>query len=276
VPPDTPAPILTYSAPPRRRRWARRLVPAVILCLLVITGWHWRREMLRWVELQYFQRVCLRCQRPPEQVVALAGTPEDVTALAARDPAYVVESDGSTPVYAAQTVRQYDRLSELLEPQWRQGIFSFGSAKPRLPAAAPLVSTIFLHERTSPAGHIRLVEVIMCRCQHGTYWALWPTTYECGWRGPREIPRAESTDLATVESYPIGHRPVPAYNDMRFFAGQPDAADPSRFRIRYQVDGTPGWIDGRLLDDEGIEMIGTNSAPWMKNVGRVKIFAKRH
>jgi hypothetical protein len=43
-------------------------------------------------------------------------------------------------------------------------------------------------------------------------------------------------------------------NRLRVFAGQPDATDPSRFTIAYDVDGTPGILRGRLKDDDTIEL----------------------
>jgi hypothetical protein len=43
-------------------------------------------------------------------------------------------------------------------------------------------------------------------------------------------------------------------NRLRVFAGQPDPADPSRFTIAYDVDGTPGVLTGRLKDDDTIEL----------------------
>jgi hypothetical protein len=41
---------------------------------------------------------------------------------------------------------------------------------------------------------------------------------------------------------------------LRVFAGQGDPADPSRFTIAYDADGTPGVLHGRLKDDDTIEL----------------------
>jgi hypothetical protein len=43
-------------------------------------------------------------------------------------------------------------------------------------------------------------------------------------------------------------------NQFRFYAGQLDPADPSRFTIDYEVDGTRGKIHGRLRDDGTVEL----------------------
>lgn len=58
-------------------------------------------------------------------------------------------------------------------------------------------------------------------------------------------------------------------NKLRFYAGQPDPNDPSRFTIAYEVDGRPGAIDGRLGNDtlnlqprEGSWTYGGNGQAW--------------
>lgn len=40
----------------------------------------------------------------------------------------------------------------------------------------------------------------------------------------------------------------PVMGDVQIFAGQPDPADPARFTIPFEVDGTPGTLDARLQD----------------------------
>jgi len=45
-----------------------------------------------------------------------------------------------------------------------------------------------------------------------------------------------------------------ARNRFRFFAGQADPADPSRFTIAFEHDGRPGTVRGRLKDDGTIEL----------------------
>jgi hypothetical protein len=41
----------------------------------------------------------------------------------------------------------------------------------------------------------------------------------------------------------------------RFYAGQPDRADPSRFTFDYEVDGQRGTVRGRLLADGTVELL---------------------
>jgi hypothetical protein len=39
----------------------------------------------------------------------------------------------------------------------------------------------------------------------------------------------------------------------RLYAGQADRIDPTRFSIRYEIDGQPGVINARICDDDWIE-----------------------
>lgn len=43
-------------------------------------------------------------------------------------------------------------------------------------------------------------------------------------------------------------------DQFRFYAGQPDSADPSHFTIDYDLDGKRGTIDGRLKDDGTVSL----------------------
>jgi len=71
--------------------------------------------------------------------------------------------------------------------------------------------------------------------------------------GPRLICIELCTDYEFCLSYD-GHfhtPPIPAYTpgSLRFYAGQLDPADPSRFTIRYAVDGKEGLMRGRMKGD---------------------------
>jgi hypothetical protein len=41
---------------------------------------------------------------------------------------------------------------------------------------------------------------------------------------------------------------------MRFYAAQPDPADPTRFTFKFQFSGQPGDIDGRLNADDTVTL----------------------
>ena len=41
---------------------------------------------------------------------------------------------------------------------------------------------------------------------------------------------------------------------VRFFGGQPDPNDPSRFTIRYEINDAEGLIEGKLTASDQIEL----------------------
>jgi hypothetical protein len=57
---------------------------------------------------------------------------------------------------------------------------------------------------------------------------------------------------------PSGGKPAPVVLDprdrFRFYAGQPDPADPGHFTIDYELDGVKGKIHGRLNNDGAVEL----------------------
>jgi hypothetical protein len=70
----------------------------------------------------------------------------------------------------------------------------------------------------------------------------------------------ESDPLATTWTYTpgkvgeAGKIDVPPRDRLRLFAGQPDPADAAHFTIAYDIDGQPGVVDGRLKDDDTVEL----------------------
>ena len=67
-------------------------------------------------------------------------------------------------------------------------------------------------------------------------------------------------DAGTSLQAPAAPRAMDYGNVLRFFPGQPDAADRSHFTIAYQLDGTDGVIDG-WLKDEGVILRPRNGRP---------------
>lgn len=160
----------------------------------------------------------------------------------------------------------------------------FGGPGPGGPAEPPL---LFLHERTTPGGQRLLVEVSLEpgyeigsnheTTDEGTFeiygmkkrrrlaaraWTVPPAPAQPeevhSWAVLLALPDLEVPELARVrlaaQSDPAGAATRPAAinygNKLRVFAGQPDAADASRFTIAYQLDGKPGTIDGQVRDEE--------------------------
>jgi hypothetical protein len=108
-------------------------------------------------------------------------------------------------------------------------------------------AVLFLHERTSRTGVRRLV-VICCSPEDvpSVTLAGGLNEWEC-------VPGVWGTP--PQYSSPPVDRLVPLRQGkearVRFFAGQADPSDASRFTIRYERDGKPGTIGGRLSDSGG-------------------------
>ena len=102
--------------------------------------------------------------------------------------------------------------------------------------------SLFLHERTSPAGHVHLVGVGIdpsggapSTRPRGVVWYRFP--------GDRCPTLRYAYELGTV---------APRPGRIKIFAGQPDPSDPSHFTISYELDGKPKTIDGWLNDDDTV------------------------
>lgn len=76
----------------------------------------------------------------------------------------------------------------------------------------------------------------------------------------RGVPAPDESGDAVASVPAAGPKALDYGNILRFFPGQPDAADRSRFSIAYQLDGKDGVIDG-WLKDEGVILRPRNGRP---------------
>jgi hypothetical protein len=98
---------------------------------------------------------------------------------------------------------------------------------------------LFLHERQTAAGRRRIVVV---RADPTTWLAVRADSIRpAGLRGDPAPDAAAAWAPLFVAAVPSSHR-------LRVYAGQADPADPSRFTIRYELDGQPGVVRGELVD----------------------------
>jgi hypothetical protein len=111
-------------------------------------------------------------------------------------------------------------------------------------ASSQQTSVGFCHRRTSLTGHLRLVIVEIHPAERFEF--ACEVYAPVDWNGcPLLVPGGiwKSQDFASFGS------------DVRVFAGQPDPADASRFRIRYQnADRIDRFIDGQLLDNDSVTL----------------------
>lgn len=113
---------------------------------------------------------------------------------------------------------------------------------------------LFLHERTNSRGEHRLVVV-----------EGWPVNGR-GFAVSASVLR-QSSRLATPQMItPASLHLLPTLSEisgerLRLYAGQPDPMEPSHFTIRYEVNGTPGTLDGWLRDDDGVTLLRREPPP---------------
>lgn len=217
----------------------RRVMGLLLLAIVAGAAWWFHAPLWQRAKLLYYQRQCLNFTAPPEQVVydenngtvsPLIGTAGYRGYPAAA--AYLkVPRPPLPPTVAVRPAPELGNYT-VLTNWW-----------PTLP-----VATVFLHERRTKSGLVRLVAVMR-----------WPieTGYIVDEFGLEPVVIAPGG----LMSQPVVHGPrvggwsiVPASNpadtqNLRFYAGQPDPADPAHFTIKYDLRNGTGIIDGRLNED---------------------------
>lgn len=222
-----------------RRNRTRWLTLGSILVVAAALLWSlplaWQRA-----RILFWQRQCLHALSPSEPI--FVSRTIDQARAAAGDPQHPgLYSFPSAPVLIP---REFECRTNL-----KQAIATPNANPPEVP--------VFVHQRISPSGNVRLVVVNLSASE-----ALRISEYSTALsvslgfvpqvvapatlcRDPVEVTAAKrSTGLGTL-----------SYRRVRVFAGQRDPADPSRFTITYEVDDDRGCIEGRLLDNDTIELI---------------------
>jgi hypothetical protein len=209
-----------------------------MLVVGVACVWHWRTPLWQWAQRAHVQRECMTYAPSPAHVV-YEEAPDAAAALIALGGGYTrVKTGGNfnTPV----AVHVPDRLTTLSK---------LTTAPLRLRGA-----TLFLHARTSPAGHRRIV--VVQRVATTLVPAFVPYTdleiilMEPSWRAG--LPRV--LDPPDAGRILIAHDLDATTRHLRIFAGQPDGDDGSHFTIVYESQGQRGTIDGWLRDDDTVRM----------------------
>lgn len=247
--PDAPGQPLAY-APPPPRRVLRQCAAGLVVLVALGSVLLWGRPISRYAARRYrvfslylVQRDCLAYVAPPDRLVYDdSALPDDAlrssrVELAATDP--------RPAEYAPAAWTRFDAALAAVQgpyPAAANGGISVDYWKGLYVHTRPLRSIIFLHELRTPAGERRLVcvaaepEQLVCRT-----WV--PGTVTSPARSP-ETDTYYGTFWGTG-----GHR-------LKFFAGQPDPADPTRFTFRFELDGQPARLAGRLGDDGRIRLWG--------------------
>jgi hypothetical protein len=224
---------LTYGPRPRwHRRWPWfRSIFSVLITSASLIFMIWGRQITRKSALLYHQHQCLTYIAPENQVV-FDEDPQAAADLLARSAEY--ESFVPVHPFSRAAVTHTPRCWTSFEK------LAWGAAAPQHK------HVLFLHELRTSNGMRRLVCVIL----------------NCEGRFKLEsivINPADLTNAPSNARTPItviigrGSRPhvvmEPREKHIRFYAGQIQRDDPSKFYIRYELDLQEHYICGRLNHD---------------------------
>jgi hypothetical protein len=246
-----------YEPSLNRKRWARRLVAIVTGGLLIgvcVRYWH---SALQLAVIRYEIWQSSRFEMPAE-AIALDTTSAGGDVLIAGSRAYHRVVDPTMPRYLWPTTYEYAPLVDIAQSMPNPN---------RLAICAQ--SVIFLHERTSAAGHRRLVVVSLPSDFDFTFQreVLIPSVGLAGW--PKSAVDLEhfpdrdgmiwyfnhmslvlEPDLAPFQEL----RTRTPDEEVRIFFGQIDSQDASRFTIKYDIGNQSGIINGQLKDDDTVTL----------------------
>ena len=224
-------------APPRHlsRKWIIRtaIILALVACIaLLIRNWpaistrvaYWR-----------VQRRCLLYTAPPDQVVFSTRSAE-AKAMQHRPGGY----------HGVYIPGRFDIAG--FEPPELTRFIRFDH---QVLYDTPRHNVAFMHERTSPAGHRRLIIISADATGGGRIFGFWRTVLE---PVPMFSGRRHSFGAMMPGMFESD-------GDFRVFAGQVDPNDASHFTIRFELAGQPGLIDGRLKDNDRIVLTVREGPP---------------
>ncbi len=126
----------------------------------------------------------------------------------------------------------------------------------------PPPALMFLHERTSPSGHRRLVTVIALP-QDQSFTPDFIDGHD--YISDVFIPGTLTTDPQRVPKFWVldvlsGYPAKPP--NLRIYAGQVDPHDASKFTIRYEIWAQTGVLDGQLTDDDKLKLMPRHTPDW--------------
>jgi hypothetical protein len=227
-------PNLEYAPPvTRRKRWFRRVRRWAVFTSVAAAVWWAGPFAYRAGRFTYLQWACGRYALPPDTVVC-----DEPGRWGGRTPPFLTE------------VADPASLTELrrLDPMVYRG--PLAGSQPSLPLNPPDGALLFMHWRTSPGGRERLVVVRRATPPFRQSWDIpyaFQTTANVRYGGPWSIPSFERP-VYLPEAVPEVFADDPSKVAVRFYAGQADPDDPSRFTVRFEVEGEPGTLVGQLVD----------------------------
>jgi hypothetical protein len=217
-----------------RRSGVRRCIGGGLTFAAVAVAVGWGQSLAQHFLTYHWQQECLAYIAPLDQVV--------------------YEQNPQNPAAVVRMNPGYERLNG--NPS---GIGYFPKAWERLGWTIPTErgAMLFMHERRSPAGNIRLVgvEVFLPPSSYRGDSAL--RSLKVSVFPARSAFKFASSSAATHHSiYYLDFRTLLEKENLRIFAGQPDPLDPSHFTIACEIVGWPekGITDGWLQDDDNVKL----------------------
>lgn len=253
--PDAASPgsqMLSYSQRPSRR--VRRILGSVFIILAVgftFVGWKWRDGLRNHLTTMYWERRCLRYDPSGETIIYDRGS--------------TIQNGFPSPLKGQG---MFPAATGTVPNCWTQFDLTAGPFLTSPPSTLNRVpdAIAFLHERRSPSGKVFLVCVAVY-----SEWTI----------GPRvaigvDVMAAIAIDPAGLAGVPtVQQRQTinslrhfggdPRLQSKQVFAGEPDAADPSHFTVKYKVGGVTDVMDG-IIDDRGnVKLTPRNPPRFQKN-----------
>jgi hypothetical protein len=229
---------LEYAPAPRFRRWRARRWLLALLVIFAIWGLaDWGPDAAGQVRMLWVQRRCANLEIPPGAVI-FDTDPDAGAALLAQGQDYVALNDSAVWPHTGVARREPDCWTSFKTILF--GRRNFWPPGPPAPKA-------LVHRLRSAAGEERLVAIIVAPSAPLSLLGIglvaavvrpgnWQTAPR--WEGNSAFLRIDSATAARL----------------RFFAGQIDPDDASRFTIRYEIDGQSGTVDGKLEDDNDVSL----------------------
>ena len=216
-------------APPahRRQRLARRAAFVIVAAIVVVLAIRSGPSAWRHAEILYCQHRAMTYSAPADKVV-YDDDPSDTTKLRAGSPSMTAGADGEVFEFA----KPWERLNQFISR--------------RLPSA-----TCFLHERTSANGDRFLLMVELRRgvgiVTDSQKYQIWDFDYVLVKPGGlSQLPEDVSPEHGASLTGESALGAVARARCTRWYAGQPDAKDPSHFTIHGVSDGKPLQLNGWL------------------------------
>jgi hypothetical protein len=268
----TAQPPLDYAPPPawHRRRVVRRIALVVLLLAAAYPAVRIGSPLARRWRLSWLYDRCANYAAAPTQVV-YASESAAARALVAGQGGYVAHTSpagGTVALHVPGVLVELARRALPANPSVARDL-----------AAGAAGATVFLHERRTPSGESRLVVVQRpaegsfppAQMQLIAYVAKRPTFDAGTFQLPVVAPL-----IYSAGSLPEGLLGFPPRVGVRaprlkYFAGQADPVDPSRFTIAFEIDGSPGVIDGRLKDDNTVEFTSPSQGSTGRQEGKSAI-----